>query len=672
MPTGHVLSTLPAVLAVVLGLLALGVGPLLGPLLRRASSLGAGVDGFVVTAVCGLVLLHVMPQSVALAGGWGFALCALGFLVPVLLHRLDAQKLPAAATSGREVITVVVVVAGVFIHAFLDGVALVGGDTLEGAVEAHDHAHHAHHAHRAGHDDSGGVSVLALAVLLHRVPYSLAIWLVGRERLGTARAVGLLVALGAGTITGALVGDIASDGAGIVALALVQAFAAGAVLHVLFDAPAFDVAGSPRASAVGVLVAFIVLAMLTRSHPVVRVAEEDLHFGHTLMTLALESAPAVLLSLLALGVLGVVGPRLRPTIGGGASSFVQAVSGVVAGAMLPVCSCAAVSSFESLVRRRVAVAAAIAFLVAAPALGVPSLLLSFELLGWPLALARIVGAVVVAVVAGVAVGVATGSVSGRGAVDLPPQSFGQALRGAVDHVAPWLVLGIVGAAFAEPLLSKTMLVGVPRLLEVPLSALLGVPLYVCATGSTPIAMVLIHKGLSAGAAVAFLLAGPAVNIATLGLMTRLLSRRAALTFIVAVVVAASAVGVTINVVVDAGALTLPSLHDDAAHAHGVSEYLSLGLVLLLTGASIARQGARGFLGQIVRPLDEAMGGHVHGPHCGHKRYTHPRFGSRPAVATLRLDFAPLRGATPADASAAPGGGASSPPSPDEAAGRLRP
>jgi uncharacterized protein len=630
------------VFAVVLGLLALGIGPLLGPWLRRSVPFSAGVDGFVVTAVCGLVLLHVMPQSVALAGGWGFAFCALGFLVPVLLHRLDAQRLPSLLSGSRAIVSVVVVVAGVFIHAFLDGVALVGGDTLEGAVDAaHGGAHgHAHH----GHDDHGeeGLSILAVAVLLHRLPYSLAIWLVGRERLGTARAVGLLAALGAGTVVGAVVGDVAGNGAGVMALALVQAFAAGAVLHVLFDAPAFDVSSSPRASTVGVAFALAVLVWLTRSHPVVRLAEEELQFGATLWTIAVQSAPAVLISLLVLGVLGVVGPRLRPRVGVGSSRIVQAISGVVAGAMLPVCSCAAVSSFEGLVRRRVAAAAAVAFLVAAPALGVPSLLLSFELLGAPLAIGRIVGAVVVALVAGVVVAVAIDAAPGEGSVDLPPQGFRQAFSASVDHVAPWLLLGIVVAAFAEPLLSPTMLGGIPALLEVPLAALLGVPLYVCATGSTPIVMVLVHKGLSAGAAVAFLLAGPAVNIATLGLMARLLTRKAAVAFVVAVVAASSGVGIALNAFGGSDALGLPGLHELAAREQGPVGLAIVVVVGVVLWWSIMRQGARGFLGQVVRPLDEAMGGHVHGPHCGHRGYVRPRFGARPAVASIQLDFSPVQ------------------------------
>jgi uncharacterized protein len=635
------------VLAVVLGLLALGVGPLLGPWLRRTSALAAGVDGFVVTAVCGLVFLHVLPQSVALAGGVGFVVCALGFFTPVLLHRLDAIRLPATLAGPRELVSVAVVVAGLFIHAFLDGVALVGGGALESGHEgsaAHSHTHN---------DES--VSLLAIAVLLHRLPYSLAIWLVGRERLGTARAVGLLMALAAGTVVGAIVGEVAS-GSGVASLALVQAFAAGAVLHVLLDAPAFDVAASPRASAIGVVAAIIVLVLLTQSHPVVRVAEMELQFGSTLWTLAVQSAPAVLIALIVLGGLGLVGPRLRPSLGRGRGLFAQALSGVVAGAILPLCSCAAVASFEGLVRRRVSLAAAVAFLVAAPALGVPSLALSFELLGAPLAVSRVIGAIAVAIVAGVVVAMAQRSPEsegrGEGSVETPTVGFFQAITNSFDHIGPWLLLGLCVAAFAEPLLSPTMLSGIPSWLEVPLAAALGVPLYVCAAGSTPIVMVLVHKGLSPGAAIAFLLAGPAVHIATIGLMTRLLSRRAAVGFVLSVVGASCGVGLMINGALGPDALALPVLHDLAATEASLAATISVVVVVVVWLASIARQGARGFWGQIVRPLDEAMGGHVHGPHCGHAVYRRPRFGARAPVASIRLDFAPL-GSGAADRNAEP-------------------
>ena len=615
------------VLAVILGLLALGVGPLLAPLLRRSHGLAAAVDGFIACTVTGLVLLHVVPQSVALAGPAAIALAALGFFVPALLHRLDAWQVPATVAGARRVIASVVVLAGAFVHALLDGVALAG-DSLTGGHGGHDHA-------------DEGLTLLALAVLLHRLPYSLAIWVVGRERVGTTQALLLLGALGAGTVVGALGGGMVLEGTSSQVLSLVQSFAAGAVLHVLLDAPAFDVDRSPRSSTVGVLVGLGVLVLVSRGHAAVRVATDELPFSRALLTLAAESAPAILLSLGFIGLLGALGPRLLRPIGAGRSTFAQALSGVVAGALLPVCSCTSVPIFESLVRRRVPVAGAVAFLIAAPELGLPSALVSAELLGVDIAIARLVGAVAVAVIVALVLSlVVPSSGGGPGTADLPELGVVDGFFMRTNHIVPWLVLGITVAACCEPLLSSSTLLAVPRAIEVPLYALLGLPLYLCSTGSTPLAALLMHKGASAGAAVALLLSGPAMNIATLGLLARLWSVRAAVAFAAAVVVATSVVGAIVNVLVDLGAIALPSLHTDAQHVHSALEWGSLALLLALVLASLWRQGARRFLKQILNPLDEALGGHVHGPHCGHDAHKRPGFGTRPSVARVQLDFKP--------------------------------
>jgi len=124
------------------------------------------------------------------------------------------------------------------------------------------------------------------------------------------------------------------------------------------------------------------------------------------------------------------------------------------------------------------------------------------------------------------------------------------------------------------------------------------------------------------------------------LLARLWSTRAAVGFAAAVVAATSVVGVVVNAFVDAGVIALPSLHIDASHPHGVLELGSLAVLLGLVLVSLWRQGARRFLGQILRPLDEALGGHVHGPHCGHNAHKRPGFGTRPSVARVKLDFVP--------------------------------
>ena len=81
----------------------------------------------------------------------------------------------------------------------------------------------------------------------------------------------------------------------------------------------------------------------------------------------------------------------------------------------------------------------------------------------------------------------------------------------VDGTAPWIVLGLAIAAAAEPWLVQMLWAQWSDVLEVAVFALLGMPIYVCAAGATPLIAVLLAAGVSPGAALAFLLTGPATN-----------------------------------------------------------------------------------------------------------------------------------------------------------------
>ena len=72
-----------------------------------------------------------------------------------------------------------------------------------------------------------------------------------------------------------------------------------------------------------------------------------------------------------------------------------------------------------------------------------------------------------------------------------------------DHTIPWVILGLLVAAWIDPLLADTTLRTLPNYVQVPLFALIGIPVYVCASGSTPVAAVLIFQGVSPGAAFVF-------------------------------------------------------------------------------------------------------------------------------------------------------------------------
>jgi hypothetical protein len=643
LPTGQAFCKVTAVLAVVLGLCALAVGPLLGPLLQRHVALAAAIDGFVVVTVTGLVVLHVLPQSVALGGAGVLPLAAMGVVVPALLHRFDAVQRPAAWREGRDALATTLLIVAAFGHALLDGVALIDGHDVHADVHADVDAHA--HGGPGGHDDhGGGVSALALAVLLHRLPYGLALWVVGRERLGLPRTLAVLFALGAGTIAGAVVGDRLVSPDTAFAFALLQAFAAGAILHVLLEAPAVDVSGARRASSLGVVAGVVVLVALTRTHPVLAVVADELAFAPTLHALATTAAPSVVVGIVVVAALGALERTWRLRFAASAPGVMLALRGVVTAALSALCACRVGRVFESLLRRRAGLAGATALLVAAPHVEVVQALVSLALVGPTLSAVRITGAVAIAVVTAVVVAFVARAPAAEvatvgDAVDLPAEGGRAHAIAAVEHALPWLLVGLVAAAFLEPLLPATALAAARGPVGVLGAVALGAPLYLCAPAALPVALVFLHKGASAGAVVAFLLSAPAMNVTTFGVIARAVSRRAAVVFGAAIVVGAVVVGVVVDAVTGASSSSsAAALHALATTEPTLLQTASLVVVVVATVWSLVRQGARGFLAQIVEALDDAKGGHVHGPHCGHREHARAAFHRRAPVARVVVDF----------------------------------
>ncbi len=292
-------------------------------------------------------------------------------------------------------------------------------------------------------------------------------------------------------------------------------------------------------------------------------------------------------------------------------SWKQALRGVVFGLPLPVCSCGVLPLYESLIRRGAPPAAAMAFFVATPELGLDAVFLSVPLLGTSMTIARVVAAFLVALL--VAILVSKGSTAQKVKVaeeqGTTSGSWGARIREGLrfgfielfDHTMPWIILGLMIAAFAEPMLSHGAIAQIPEVLQVPLAALVGIPVYVCATGATPVAALAVHKGLSAGAAIAFLIAGPATNVTTFGVLARLHGARKALIFGVSVTILAIIAGWTVDAI---GVSAVPLLDDHATghDHHSWFAWVSLAILTLLTAFSVFRQGPRGMLHQIFEPI----------------------------------------------------------------------
>ncbi len=273
-------------------------------------------------------------------------------------------------------------------------------------------------------------------------------------------------------------------------------------------------------------------------------------FLEALWQVLLELAPWLLLGAAVAGALHVLLPkdfvrrRLR-----GRAGVLQAV---LLGIPLPLCSCGVIPAGLGLKQDGASNGAAIGFLVSTPQTGVDSILVSASFLGWPFALFKVASAFVLGLIAGTWVeAVEPGSASASeppsspGASDRRP-SWREGLDHAVDMIRliwGWLVFGVVASALITTLVPAQAFASVSAYGGVlAMAAMLAVslPLYVCATASVPIAAALVAGGFPPGAALVFLMAGPATNVATIGAVRRAFGTRTLAIYLVTI--AAGSVG----------------------------------------------------------------------------------------------------------------------------------
>ena len=240
----------------------------------------------------------------------------------------------------------------------------------------------------------------------------------------------------------------------------------------------------------------------------------------------IQLAPWMLLGTLVAGLLHILLPpgfaRLR--LRGPAGVF----KAVGIGVPLPLCSCGVIPAGIGLKNDGASNGAAISFLISTPQTGVDSAFVSASFLGWPFAFFKLLVAAVTGVIGGLVVeSVERPDPSRPGASQtIADPVRDNRLKAMVSHgseiirsIWVWLVIGVLVSAlinvFVPPGSLDTIANRGPVVSGLVVLAI-SLPLYVCATGSVPIAAALVNAGLPASAALVFLMAGPATNVGTVG------------------------------------------------------------------------------------------------------------------------------------------------------------
>ncbi len=598
----------------IISLLPLFAAPILHGLCQRRAGWLHFTDGFIFVAIGGLIVAGIMPE-VLHHGGWqALIFLFLGLALPTLTERIFHS------IGKVHTVALALGLMGLFVHAITDGAALAHGE-------------------HGGHAEE----ILSLGVLLHRIPIGLTIWWFAKPKFGSPVAMGVLALVALGTVLGFGWGETLSAPLTSAGMAYFQAFVAGSLVHIVFHRPHAPGSGCSHAhesnwhEGLGNLAGAGVMIYIGLQHNHLGEVAWFGEMGHTFLDLALESAPALLLAYILAGLATAFMPLSYVDWMSANRSWKQSIRGVMVGLPLPVCSCGVVPLYHTLVKKGAPPTAAMAFMIATPELGIDAVLISLPLLGETMTGVRILAAGLVALLVGIIVGRLTARAdreepSGDQLNLAQPNSFKEKLRYGmvhglgvlVDHTGPWILVGMLAAAGLQPILGSGLLSGMPGGLEVPLFALLGMPLYVCASGATPMIAVLLFNGVSPGAAMAFLITGPATNITTFGVLSKLHNHKIAILFGATTLVITVMLGYVINAVIPQFQPKL--LETD--HVHGSPfQVVALVLLSLIFAYSLFRRGARAFfseLGQSSHDHDHGPrqhghdhGHHVHGHHHDH-------------------------------------------------------
>jgi uncharacterized membrane protein YraQ (UPF0718 family)/copper chaperone CopZ len=245
-----------------------------------------------------------------------------------------------------------------------------------------------------------------------------------------------------------------------------------------------------------------------------------------------ELAPWLLLGLIVAGILHIWLPDSVVKRHLGHGSIFTVFKAVMFGVPMPLCSCGVIPAALGIKKQGAGDGAALGFLISTPQTGVDSIMVSASMLGLPFALFKLASAFVIGIFGGLlAYFVDTKHERINSADDIqterPPKTLRELLSFAIDDLLKmiwrWLFAGILISAaittwlpkdFFQNYLSDNIFIAMLMVL------LISLPMYVCATASVPIAAALVANGMPVGAALVFLMAGPASNIATIGAVYR--------------------------------------------------------------------------------------------------------------------------------------------------------
>jgi len=327
-------------------------------------------------------------------------------------------------------------------------------------------------------------------------------------------------------------------------------------------------------------------------------------YWDALVLMTAEMAPYLLLGFFIAGILRVFVPRSLYTKHLARPGMKSVVKAAALGVPLPLCSCGVIPTTVGLRREGASHGACTSFLIATPQTGVDSIAATYSLMGLPFAIVRPLAALFTAIFGGWLVNKYTNkdeavedkdsSISEcahvkaeeTGLLQKVKEAFDYAFVEMMEDVGKWLVVGLLIAALITVAVPNEWLAALHdyKLLNMLIVLAIAIPMYVCATGSIPIAVSLMAKGLTPGAGLVLLMAGPAVNSASMLVIGKVFGKRTLWLYLLSIIIGAMLFGLGIDYLLPGEWFAVKSgITDAACHEEGIGifSYICTALLLVL-------------------------------------------------------------------------------------------
>lgn len=363
-----------------------------------------------------------------------------------------------------------------------------------------------------------------------------------------------------------------------------------------------------------------------------------------------EMAPYLLLGFLLAGLMHEFIPRQVYSNYLSKPNFRSVFLAALFGVPLPLCSCGVLPTAMGLRREGGSRGATISFLIATPQTGVDSIIATYSLMGLPFAIIRPIVAFITAIFGGTLINrltpneLTTTSAPAEKETETSACStskentplthregkgVGPALCSAINYgfvemmadIGKWLIVGLIVAGMITALVPDQWFAAFKdnSLLSILLVLAISVPMYVCATGSIPIAVALMAKGLTPGAALVLLMAGPACNVASLLVINKVLGRRTLLLYHTAIVSGAILFALGIDYLLPREWFITNIISGNACctdeHMSWFSVASAIALIILLANALLRHH--HDHCGEEMEDADETVTLSIGGMHCSH-------------------------------------------------------